>query len=588
MTSKFMAFKRRADERQRRRRNATIVTIESPRSQTRKNSERAAQAASEAREKQRRQQAKAIEERDRIDEEERLKRAEQKRLAQAAESIRAGAVPVKELKSVKQRRATGSTVTLQPPASESVVSFDELQSAHTAFSTSGFERVFEEVRARRDAAVLCANGGGKVETWNTLLNTPSPEDDMVTEWRKWLSPANWRGFIDMCAELDPDIQHDNEEEPAYEIQMAAVSGAYNAVMTPSSIAKLDDARRWPPQLADAGHSNAYVVRMTKTRPFPPGPPGLNGKPPAPVYRFMPLKEMVLEMALALYAASLEVGPPVLAAVSWPEETVDPSRLHYGLLLILGRERGDMLDYQSALRSKFPPVSYVSGPSEAYGRAATNAAKDVARLCYRTAREGFLNFDIKPANILWHEDDSFHLCDFDPTHFVHVSNGVASTKAAFFVNMLLLCMHVRSHSSDAFSSVFLAPISHALLGLWQEAVRKPELFGAGADWLKAARLPPDARAGCFCARELRTIRNVGTRCKRHFEMLVFEYGFSSSEGRRPPRRCTAWPGWQRSTASSSFFGAEVPLVPQLLCYCFFYSKPVPAELASILGKNVDAR
>lgn len=591
-------FVKRHTLKTKRRRATAVVSIASPRSQALQNSERAAQASIVAHERKRRVNARQEEERVRKEEEERFNRAEQTRVAQAAIALKP--VPsgraLSSAGSARKRQGSAATSRATPtrPAPKPVVSFEELHSAHCAFSSAGFSCVLEEVRARRDAAVLCANGGGKIETWNTLPGAPSPEDDTVAGWRKWLAPANWRGFIDMCAELNPDAVADDDEVdvPAREVSLAAVSGAYNSVVTPSATAKLDDAQRWPPQLAESGRAGAFVVRMTKTRPFPTGPPGPHGTPPSTIYRFMPLNEMVLEMALALYAASLDVGPPVLAAVSWPESIPGCTRLLHGLLLVLGRARGDMIDYQSALRSKFPPSSYVSGPSEAFGNAAVEAAKDVARLCYRTAREGFLNFDIKPANMLWHVGNSFHLCDFDPTHFVHVSSGVASMKAAFFVNMILLCMHVRSHSSDAFASVFLGAVSQGMLVLWREAVRQPELFGAGVEWLKDARLPLGAREGCFCARELHLTKNVSTRCRRHFEMLVFEYGFSSSEGRRPPKRCTDWPGWNRdergSSKSSPFFPEDVSLVRQLLLYCFFFDKPPPAELASILGNSRNAR
>ena len=303
---------------------------------------------------------------------------------------------------------------------------------------------------------------------------------------------------------------------------------------------------------------------------------------------MRLHETVREMAFALYAASLGMGPPVLAAVSWAEMPSATTNLHYGLLLVLERCRGDMIDFQCSVREKFPPASYVSGPSPEFTRAAVDAAKDVARLCYRSAREGFLNFDIKPANVLWQEGTTFYLCDFDPTHFLHVHTSVASMKAAFFLNMLLLCMHIRSHSSESFAGVFLDALAPGMLALWREATQKPDLFGAGADWLAGARMPPGAREGCFCARELRQIKSVATRCKRHLEMMVWEYSFSTSEGRKPPKRCTAWPGWQRGAVSGTFFGSDVPLVPKLLSYCFFYATAPPVELTAALGRTIDAR
>lgn len=563
------------------KRRRVAAVIASPGSQARANVERVAQSVLDAQERQQRIEAKAKEQRARREE-----RARAVRMAQAATTTLAAASTPSSTVATPRTRVPPKPVS--KPVSKSVFSFEALATAGSAFDSPGVECIIEEVRARRDAAVLCAtNNGQGVQSWNSLHGAATSEDD--AESRRWMSPANWRAFVEMCSEINPDLEGDEEESrPTHDVALAAASGSYNAVVLPSSTAKLDDARRWPPQLLEAGRAGAYVVRLTKTRPFAPRSPGPDGKPCPLVFRFMQLDQVVREMAFALHAASIGMGPPVLAAVSWVETTTKTPNLQYGLLLVLERCLGDMIDFELSLREKFPPDSYVSGPSPAYANAAVAAATDVARLCYRAADDGFLNFDIKPANVLWHKGSSFYLCDFDPVHFVHVPSSVASTKAAFFVNMLLMCMHVRSHSSNAFAGAFLDAVAPCMLALWRDALRADTPFGNGAGWLAAARLPQGYDDGSFCAQELRHTTSVAERCRRHFEMMVWEYSFSTSDGRQPSKKCVAWPGWQKGPANGSFFGSDVPLVAQLLSYCFFYSKPAPSELAAALGKVVDAR
>ena len=89
------------------------------------------------------------------------------------------------------------------------------------------------------------------------------------------------------------------------------------------------------------------------------------------------------------------------------------------------------------------------------------------------------------------------------HHGGVPSSVASTKAAFFVNMLLMCMHVRSHSSNAFADVFLDVVAPCMLALWRDALRAEAPFGNGAGWLAAARLPQGYDDGSLaCAGILR--------------------------------------------------------------------------------------
>lgn len=582
-------------DKKRRLASAKAVEIASPRSQALANEERVAQSVVNSRERKQRLEAKA-------EAGAKAKAAAVHASKESAKESAKGAIasvvadgskvwPAKKQHSPDTESTTRVSTVTQPvtpttpkPPPKSALSFESLHTAHSAFTSVGFACVLNDVRARRDAAVLCAlDDGNGVQTWNSLADTPQSDDDAATNWRKWLAPGNWRSFVDMCSAIDPEADDEylekEKESPTFDVAVAAVSGAYNAVLVPSSIAKLDDATKWPPQLLAAGRSGDYVVRITKARAFKSDNSAASLR-----FRFMRLDDMVLEMALSLYAASLGIGPPVLAAVSWPE-TVDGSDcLRHGLLLVLGKCRGDMIDFQQSLCNHCPPESYVSGPSSVFTKWAVAAATEVARLCYCMAKEGFLNYDIKPSNLLWLSEDRFFLCDFDPTHFVQVNASTASMKAVFFTNMLLMCMHVRSHSSEPFCKKFLGALAPVVLGLWREAVQNPALFGAGHDWLASARFPVHEAQGLFCAKELRHTRDVGERRRRHLEMIFFEYSFSTSEGRLPPKRCVKWPQWKRK---ASFFGSPL-LVPQILCYCFFFSDTVPDELAAVLSCKAATR
>jgi len=585
---------RRSLENKRRKAAAKVVIILSPRSQQRENARRAAQASLDAQSKQQRLEARAQEEH--LQKERR--RNEGAAAVWAVRETTGVASPPKASppKVIRRRPPSASSTTPVKPAPTPAVSFEALRLEHAGLSNVEFKRVLEDVRTRRDAAVLRATDDGVgVQTWQNLEGEPPLSSPSVEAWRRWQAPANWIKLVDLCGEEDPD-----DKAPIHDDAMVkpAGSGAYNAVLVPTKVANLEDGAQWPPQLLDSGRKGAYVIRLTKNRPFPISPGGKATPAPnakathalKPIYRFMRLEDAVLEMATALYAAAIGVGSPVLAAVLWAVETGSKNKsptdkkLLYGLLLVLKRASGDMAAYQRKLLTRFPPANCISGPSKAFASAVTDAAKEIARLCYRVANEGFVNFDIKPANILMrnNEDNTFYFCDFDPVHFVRISSRAASIKACFFLNVLLLCMHVRSHGTEFFGPAFLEAFAPTMLSLWQEAVHHRDAFGRGADWLRAAQLHVNSKAGQFDLSELRNLSEdeEEKRHRRHFEMIFFEYSFSNAEGRLPPKKCTQWTGWKKGAP----FPLEAPLlVPQLLTYCFF-PNAVPLGYSALLSMD----
>lgn len=592
-------FKQRASQNAKRRRAVgAVAKIATAESQHLQNVQRAAQASSDAKLRQ-----------ERVEKQRREQEAQEalRKVALAAHqatAARAAAAKAGVVESEARAQSTTSS-RVRPSAEEAFIAaqskltdeqravfFEALQAKHSSATQVSFWRVHEQVGRAHDTAVLrAADDGGGVQTWDTLPSTGMSTtgegeregEERLAAWRRWLTPANWRGFVDMCGEVDDDEVGDGEDgeddtpmPTTRDVEMVAFSGAYNAVVGPASTADLEDATRWPPQLLARGKDRSYVVRLTKKSPFK------STKAKAPVYRFGALSDVILEMALTLHAASIGVGPPVLAALTWPVKVGKDKPPVHGLLLVLERADGDMIDFQYALDRRFPRPSYVCAAPPAYTVEAAAAAADVARLCYRSAKEGFVNFDIKPANLLLCSggESRFHLCDFDPMHFVQLPTSVSSEKTCFFMNMLLICMHVRSNAKNDFAAAFLNVLSPMMFALWREAVHDPAAFGAGADTLTGAQFPADAKCGYFCARELHATTDFGMRQRRHFEMMFFEYSFSKAEGRKPPEDCVRWPHWRRQ--SGTYFAQAFLLVPQLMRYCFFYAKPVPPELASLLG------
>ena len=390
---------------------AEKVDIPSPRAQLERNREAAAASVAENRAREeRRNEKKRVQIATREEDHAFL-------LAQQRAAVEEGAVdrPANERQSRGlvhvARTPAGPRINVSLPRSEYVeeVDYETLRAPFKEQECSNFADVRDFVKAQREVAVLCAlPDGNGVRTWNDLQLIDGDERGL-----NWYSPGHWltlsRAWTQRSA---PWMKRLNE------------SGNYNDVLVLSAGAPLDDPAHWPPQLRPGYDmkpsilrgDGAFVVRMTRTDPFAKGPG--DGKSPAKVYRSMKMEALVMEMAHTLHAASLGVGPAVYAAVSWPWDQVPGTGVQrYGLLMVLERAAGDMVHYQDDLLRKHPLGCSINGPPRELREHAECAGAWLAGLCYHVAWSGFINFDVKPSNLLMcQREDTFCMTDFD--HMYH--------------------------------------------------------------------------------------------------------------------------------------------------------------------------
>lgn len=572
----LFAERKRKQKQAKKRANVAPAIIKSPRTQQLENQERA--TASAQKEKERFERLRVKQAADEAEQKQRERDQHEKaRCAiepQAVPNISGPDTPT-TLPTPSQRvgpRASAGralTIRLAPPEFVDVPVYSDLAARMEGVQLPDVHAIENMVRQQREVSVLCAMNDDKgVRTWNSLT-MPAVDANSYSQWFEWLHPAKWK---DMVALRVPNN--------AGNFKQLTRNGNYNEVLVPTDSTPVHDATRWPPQLQhEMLSTDSYVVRMTRTDPFPPQPE-CNGQL---TYRSMKLDGLVSEIALTLHAASTGIGPPVYAAVSWPwaaHARDTPQR--YGLLMILGRADGDMVRYIDKLRVEHPKESKLSGPSRGLRENAEAAASWLAGLCMQIARSGHINYDMKQGNLLMRQErNTFYMSDFDAIYYRFVPDDAAGLKARFLVNALLLCVHVRSYSNAGFSSSFLMVLAPVLLRLYKEAVVSPETFGRGADWIMAAQISPTYATGTFNHRELASIKNVGKRAGRQLSMMVFEYLLDVSENKNPPPRATEWDGWD--TQQSFCAHGYPPLMPQLLRYAFFYSKPIPDEFREVLAR-----
>lgn len=566
------------------------IAIKSPRTQIRENQDRARQVAEVERVRIERQ-------RQRAEEEAEARRVAQREATQKLREAQAEAGPdpggasseaprprpkVQRGPAPNAPNAPGApgapAVRLATPEFVPPVTVTRISAAFDDMVPQDVDAVNDFVRANREVAVLCAmNDGGGVRTWNSL-RAPPEDYEHRSEWNEWLNPVKWADLVRL-------IVPDNIGA----LKAVARAGNYNSVLEPTVATPVNDPARWPPQLQRLGvdlegaaltdvlPDAPYVLRVTRTDPFPLEP----GQTGALIYRSMKLDELVTEMSLTLHAASQGIGPPVYAAVSWPwvPQPGDGGTQRYGLVMLLARSDGDMVHYQMALRAQYPVVSAVAGPPRELRENAELASVWLAGLCYHIAWTGHINFDLKPGNLLMHhEQNTFFMSDFDAMYYRFFADAAVGVRARFFVNLLLLCMHVRAYSNGGFASSFLAPLAQVMLELWKQAVTDPGGFGAGAAMLNTVPIESTYDRGSFDHRELRRITDPAQRAGRQLSMMVFEYLFDESQGKRPPPKVTQWPAWKKT---GTFVAGTPPLVPQLLQFIFLYAKPVPDAYVDVL-------
>ena len=422
-----------------------------------------------------------------------------------------------------------------------------------------------------DMVVLCAPwADGKLYTWNELEAPPADQD---RDWNAWLVPGNWVGFVQSIYNGD-----------AATVTIGA--GSYNTLYTPTSASPLNDAKRWPPQLKALGVAGAagptasglrlpdreYVIRMTS--------PDLEDGRNKSVSR----DQAIFEVAYSLHMASIGAGPQILAAVIWPwkDETGNLAQQlqSYGVLMVTDRADYNLKEYVDDVKKTFLPSGALQQRPLEYFNKAIKLGEDLIHLCYNIAVYGFVHFDIKPGNILtFRSQNMLRAIDFDDSFFVKPGFETAGRKACFFVNLLLISMHIRTSMSRDFVDAYVSIVGRVLLDVWQECFEERPSFGAGAKWLKNTTIAQSQYEGKFDRDKLANMSNNSQRASAMLRSLHWEYFQNRSATPPPPERVLAWAGWK-----SRGFVSAPKLVPQMLSYILFFSSPntPPFQFREILA------
>lgn len=442
--------------------------------------------------------------------------------------------------------------------------------------------VEEIVAEKRENHVLtsCGNVVTTLRDVGIRLGLPSENETFHSDYVSWFAPGKWT-----------EIVHQRVAENTGAFHSITSSGNYNEVLAPTMDTPTTDHSKWPCILNT--NTMPMAIRMTRSDPFPCA----DGK--SPQYRCMKLDAVQKEMAMSLHAACHQFGPPVYAAVSWPwEQRANGKHRKYGLILVMLRMRSDASHFQSLMYDKLVKGKHDNElvPPLEYRRCAENVSRGMILRCYEMANAGFINFDIKPGNILVdvHGNDidfcnpAVYITDFDAVYCVPVPDDVAGPKARFFVTLLLLSMHVRAYSNHAFMASFLQVAGPLLMELWEElnascCGERPNSFGSGSEWIYKCEIAFDPERGEFNSAELQNTTCMASRLSKQLVMMTYEYMFDCSRGREPPKRAADWPGWVKALPQGGYFDTvrQPRLVPQLLTFILLHTAPVPETWKSIL-------
>ena len=559
--------------------------IESPRTQLLKNQQRA-RAAAEA-EKKRVEQMRI---KQRAKQEEADKRDMQLRDAQQQAVADVDMTNGKESAPRERARPRASIPVAAPRASQAIglpgpecltaPTWNSVSAMAAKSSPSSIEDLKLVVRNSIDMAVLCApHPDGQIHTWNELTSPPT-DSPFAADWTTWLSPGKWKGVSEAwrCG----NTQH---------LEVVTEAGNYNDVLEVSAATPVTNSSVWPPQLCGSGVTDEtlcvfalpradYVIRMTRTDAFP-----TQGTETCETFRAMKLESVVSEMSLALQAAAQGIGPPIYAAVACPwdrdehRQNEDTREKRYGMIIIMRKADGNMADWSFQLRRmQQQQAKLPNGPSPALRCTVEEAANFLVNLCFHIGATQHINYDMKQGNLLMHEiRGQFYMTDFDVMYYRYIPPDIAGVKACFFVNLLLLAMHVRAYSdSSTVTNSLLGVSSPILVEIWSEAVNSPATFGPGLMWLKLAKIAPTEELGRFHHRVLAKLP-PGQRLGRQLSMMVFEYLFDESKPQGPPPSVKRWSHWAKE---QTFLNGHKPLIPQLMRFVVLYDRPVPETTRSL--------
>ena len=260
------------------------------------------------------------------------------------------------------------------------------------------------------------------------------------------------------------------------------------------------------------------------------------------YRYKMISDQCLEMKFVLDAAAAGFGVPCYACFCFPAATVVNSageRVQlYGSLYVLKRASQNL----NVLASDKVRDSVYSGSSVEMVNASVRKGvgsfvrNNLLLKLVMQAKLNVLNLDCKPGNIMVCRDKSVFIVDFDASMCCDVS-GFSSWQVCLFVNLLLLCVHVRCWHCGCFADAFILPLRPLLVEL--------AMFTRGSEML--------INCNVLCSKFTQTIIESNLDAQRKLQSIVYAYFVDNAHVA----------GYKLSPK----FVVGKPLVPQLFKFVF---------------------
>lgn len=244
-----------------------------------------------------------------------------------------------------------------------------------------------------------------------------------------------------------------------------------------------------------------------------------------ICRYRRYKEMCMEMTHVLNAAASGFGVPCYAAFVFKSDFINVSmgkRVElYGSLYAFKRGEKDMNDLISSRVREVTQERNVENQQLAMSRGVEKFVKRlILPVIFKQAKQLVLNFDCKPTNVIILSNKQACLTDFD-TALYSLNVSFASFETCFFVNLLLMCTHIRAWVPTHFADAFVKSLRGLLLELCIHSRSSKWLFDAR---IRKTRFTPGNA-------------DTGEKAKNKLESVINSYFIERSEEAKyatPPR------------------------------------------------------
>ena len=279
----------------------------------------------------------------------------------------------------------------------------------------------------------------------------------------------------------------------------------------------------------------------------------------PCYNDMAIRELALTLLAAKHRFGLNLHCGALLLSNRQKEGYQPE---WRMLMVSDRATG-AIDYAATAFKGDLEASAILGYK-------------LCRACANLSACGLFHLDLKLQNILYKTTNTVHrfkvyIIDFDPMYIFHLDH--LSVKAAMFVNLLLLAMHVRTFYSDKRGAgQILAQFEPYLIDLYTRVTRHEF---AGAAMLDNLRMPLRKKESGYKTTKANTIHEEGG-FQKLFAGIVYDYFLNRERLRDTQNNSCEWAGWKFPPPMSQGLVSGPKLLPQMLRFVLYFDKEIPLE------------